>query len=285
MTTVAVIFDFDDTLMPDSTTALLEAKGIDAKTFWSKTVKGFVDQGYDTSLAWLNPFIDLVGDGKPLGKLTLADLEAFGATLGPEFYPGLSTLLPALRKLGIEVGVPVEFYVISGGLQELIDATPLVRKFFRAVYASQLGVDAAGLIRRIKRSINFTEKTRFLFEINKGIRPEQTRTKPYLVNLDVPEVKRPVPFRHMIYVGDGLTDIPCFSLVKKLGGSTFGVFDPQKEGSAKRALQEFLKTDRVLSVHKPRYRKTDELGSLLRTAVAAACSRVKLEQQEATPFA
>jgi hypothetical protein len=108
-----------------------------------------------------------------------------------------------------------------------------------------------------------------------------THRNPLLVNKDVPESHRRVPFRNIIYIGDGLTDIPCFSLVKKNGGTTFGVFQPEQEHSVKRALLEFLKTDRVVSCHAPRYRKSDELGSLLRAAVLQRCQAIEFERQGA----
>src|SRR5947207_2162139 len=76
----------------------------------------------------------------------------------------------------------------------------------------------------IKRAVTFTEKTRFLFEIQKGITPQQTAKDPYLVNKDVPATDRRVPFSNMIYVGDGLTDIPCFSLIGHNRGRAFAVF-------------------------------------------------------------
>ncbi len=133
----------------------------------------------------------------------------------------------------------------------------------------------------MKRCVTFTEKTRFLFEINKGLDPRKTHRNPFLVNRDIPTEKRRVPFKNMIYIGDGLTDIPCFSLVKKQGGTAFGVFNPGEKKSAKRALLEFLKPDRVISMHAPRYRAKDELGSLLRAAVATRCSKISLEHREA----
>ena len=108
----------------------------------------------------------------------------------------------------------------------------------------------------------------------------QTLKNPYLVNKDVSNDKRPIPFKNMIYVGDGLTGIPCFSLLKKEGGTAFGVFNPTEESSAKRAFLEFLKTGRVISIHAPKYRRTDELGSLIRAAVSTRCSRIKMEEQE-----
>jgi hypothetical protein len=86
----------------------------------------------------------------------------------------------------------------------------------------------------------------------------------------------------MIYVGDGLTDIPCFSLLKNLGGTPFGVFKPDKE-SAKRALLEFLTPHRVVSMHTPKYGKRDDFGLMLRAAVTARCTQIELERGQAEP--
>lgn len=84
----------------------------------------------------------------------------------------------------------------------------------------------------------------------------------------------------MIYVGDGLTDIPCFSLLKASGGLGFGVFDPKQEKKAKTALEEFLQTDRVISMHAPNYQKESDLGAILRAAVANRCSAIQLQREQ-----
>ena len=159
---------------------------------------------------------------------------------------------------------------------------------FSAIYASQLAGDTpSGPLKYIKRCITFTEKTRYLFEINKGVTPKDTRKNPYAVNEDVSMTKRKIPFANMVYVGDGLTDIPCFSLVSagvrgEPGGITFGVFDPREKRSAKRIFQNFLVPGRVVSANPPQYRRTDALGSLIRSAVASRCASIGIRRQTAT---
>lgn len=281
--TLALVFDFDDTLVPDSTTRLLKHYGVDTEEFWKKEVKELVTAGFDTTLAFLQLMLGKMGDGKPLGKLTNRDLRRFGATLDSEFYVGIPGLFKDLKALVRSFKtIQIEFYVISGGLREVIEGSKIIKKHFSAVYGCELAEDAeTGILRYIKRCVTFTEKTRYLFEINKGLDPTDTAKNPYLVNKDVTNEKRPIPFKNMIYVGDGLTDIPCFSLMKNMGGTAFGVFNPSEESSAKRGFLEFLKTGRVIGIHAPRYRKTDELGSLIRAAVSTRCSRLKLQEREA----
>lgn len=284
MKNIALIFDFDDTLMPDSTTELIKHYGVDPDEFWGSTVKDLLLKGYEPALAYLNKLLDYAEEGMPLASITNAGLRQFGKTLAPNFYSGLNTMLKELKDVAqnVSTDINLEFYIVSGGLQDLIEDIPLVKKYFSAVYGCQFGEHPrTGVIHQVKKCVTFTEKTRYLFEINKGISPRQVEENRYAVNKDVPVSRRRVPFKNMIYVGDGLTDIPCFSLVKRMNGMAFGVFNPAEAKSAKRALLEFLSTDRVISMHAPRYRRTDELGALLRAAVATVAQRVHLERSEA----
>jgi len=254
---VALIFDFDDTLAPDSTTKLLKHHGIDTVSFWQKEHKALLAEGYDSSTAWLKLFLGLIGPDKPLGNLTNKKLREFGASLDGDFYAGLPGFFDDVREKITAHGfknIEIEFYIISGGLYEVLMGSSVVRKYFKAVYGCHLGADTPdGVLKYVKRVINFTEKTRYIFEIQKGIKPEDTWTDPNLVNKFAPGESRRIPLKNMIYVGDGLTDIPCFSLIKQNGGKSFGVFDAKSDKKAKDALEQFLQTARVLSMHSPNY--------------------------------
>jgi hypothetical protein len=270
--------------MPDSTTELIKDHGIDPQEFWGNTVRELILRGYEPALAYLNRLLENVGEDKPLGLMTNQALRDYGITLRGRFYPGVSGLFKELKEVcrAISADINLEFYIISGGLQELIEDIPLIKTNVTAIYGCQFGEDPqTGVIHQVKRCVTFTEKTRYLFEINKGISAKQVEQNKYAVNRDVPPAKRRIPFSNMIYLGDGLTDIPCFSLVKRLGGMAFGIFNPGEERAAKRALKEFLNTDRVISMHAPRYRKADELGALLRAAVSTVAQRACLSGLEA----
>ena len=284
MKTIGLVFDFDDTLVPDSFSALLRHYGLNENHFWEVAVKELVSQGFDPTLAYLTKFLSYIGPDKPMGLLSNAQLREFGATLDAHFYPGLEGFFKEVKDLvhGVSQDLQVEFYIVSGGIQDLILGSSLVAKNFTGVYGCRLADDpVSGALSAIKRCVTFTEKTRYLFEINKGIQPQDSERDPYIVNKNIPTAKRRVPFKNMIYVGDGLTDIPCFSMLKKHGGMSFGIFDPARENSARRALTEFLHTNRVVSMHAPRYNRTDELGSLLRAAVMTCASNIKLLESQA----
>jgi len=97
---IACIFDFDDTLGPDSTSMFLASRGIDTGSFWTVDVRARVDDGWDPSLAWLELLLDRSGDGRPLGPLSNADLRKFGRqTLDANLFQGVEGLFTDLREI------------------------------------------------------------------------------------------------------------------------------------------------------------------------------------------
>ncbi len=280
--TIAIIFDFDDTLLPDSTTLLLEKFGIDPREFWGKEAKELIGSGFDPPHAYLKLILEKIGEGKPFGLLTNQDLRSFGASLDSHFFPGVKTLFRDLRKIVTQSNnIQIEFYIISGGLQDVIEGNAFINGNVNGIYGCKLGGDEEdGPLKHIKRCITFTEKTRFIFEINKGLAPLNTQENPYLVNQDIPMATRRVPFKNMVYIGDGLTDIPCFSLLKNFGGISFGVFKPNTD-SAKRGLLEFLNPHRVISMYTPKYTRSSDFGIMLRAAVTTLCGRISVERGQA----
>lgn len=274
---IALAFDMDDTLAHDTSTQLVVSRGFDPDEFWGKTIREMIVSGWDPTLAYLTKIAELSGEGKPMGRLTIEELQKFGATIDSTIYPGVDGLRADLQAIAsaIDPSIVVETYVISGGIKHLLEGSALLRRNFNAIYGNEFDVDPqTGCITRLKRAITYTEKTRILFEINKGISHAQASANPYQVNGSVPEDKRAVPFSNMIYCGDGLTDIASFSLVKSRGGFTFGIFNPAKASSAQRALDEFIGGNRVTAAHAPRYGKEDELGSLLRATVTKIAKRI-----------
>jgi len=276
---IALIFDFDDTLTDDSTTRLLEAHGIDAAQFWEVN-RTLVQQDWNPTLSYLKLVLDNVGDDRPLGNLTNAKLREFGKSL--QFYPGIPGLFADLRKLVKDYRLSnpaIEFYVVSGGLEEIVRGSKIA-DYFSGIWGCRFAEGDSGAIQHLTNVISFTEKTKCLFEINKGI-VGRTGPNAYLVNEFVAEENRRIPFRNMIYVGDGLTDVPCFSLIAKNGGMGFGVFDPKKKDSPKKAFEQLVTPTRVKTMNAPKYRNGDELGALLRAAVAQKCNELEIRTQSA----
>lgn len=270
---IAVVFDFDHTLTDDSTEAFLKSRGIVPKDFWDSTVGNMVADGWDPSLAWTSAFCDLVGKSGPFGMLSEDDLREFGSTI--EFYPGVEELFPELRAIGNsypELNCEVEIYIISGGIEPLLRGTSISEKV-DGIRACTFAVSKTGVIKRPKRVVTFTEKTRFLFEISKGL----LRTKqsdPYAVNRAIENSNLRVPMENMIYVGDGLTDVPAFSVVKQRGGVAFAVVNPADKPRRTKAWRKLMQPRRVTNVFEPRYAREDMLGAFLREGVHQMCQRM-----------
>src|SRR5579883_2300070 len=150
---IAVVFDFDDTLSDDSTTKLLEASGVDAVDFWQNRNKKLVDEGWNPTLSYLKLILDNVGDGKPLGKLSNAALREFGATL--QFYDGIPEVFEDLHRITAtheKMSNPaIEFYIITGGLEEVIKGTRIY-PHFRRVWGCQFA-EEGGVIKHIKSTV------------------------------------------------------------------------------------------------------------------------------------
>jgi phosphoserine phosphatase len=262
--TIAVVFDFDDTLTDDSTTKLLEAYGIDPVDFWQNKNNKLVIDGWNPTLSYLHVLLDNVGEGKPLKNLSNNDLRQFGARL--DFYEGIPAVFDELRTLvqGHTISHPsIEFYIVSGGLEEVIKGSKIAHHF-SGIWGCQFA-EEDGVIAHVKRAISFTEKTKYLFEINKGVNLQPSG--PYAVNEYVAHEDRRIPLKNMIYLGDGLTDVPCFSLLRVFGGTSFGIFDPRKEGDPKKGWEKFIVPHRVDTLNSPKYGSLDDLGALLRAAV------------------
>lgn len=272
---IAIVTDFDDTLTDDSTTRLLHHYGVDADDFWQRRVGNYVNGGADPTIGFLQAVLDLTAKGQPLSKLNNAALRAEGRAI--DFYRGFPQVIADLRAITEEFtgSNPVlEFYVISGGFEELVLGSPIA-PFLTHCWGCRFIEDSGGkVVARIQNVIDFTAKTRCLFEINKGI-AKLSRKNPFLVNEVVPDAARRVPFSNMIYLGDGLTDVVAFSLVQSRGGTAFAICNPDSPISAKRIWWKFMKRQRTAAAYTPRYLAADDLGKFLRLAVRQICERLE----------
>jgi hypothetical protein len=214
-------------------------------------------------------------------------LRAFGSSVVP--YPGLEGFLEDIpwfvgsRKPWTDAGIVVEFYIVSGGLEEIINAVPFRAQFTDAWGSAFYADPQTDQITFPRNVISFTEKTRYLFQINKGVTGPASREKPDEVNQEMAIDSRPVPFSHMIYIGDGLTDIPCFSLVEGggregRGGRTFGIIHPEHPNQTRRKkiAWNLMSTRRTHGLYSPDYRTGSDLRYMLELAIENICDDVVL---------
>ena len=140
-----------------------------------------------------------------------------------------------INSYGKGIGLNVKHYINSSGLKEMIEGTPIAKKF-ESIYACSFLYDVDGVAYWPAVAVDYTTKTQFLFKINKGIREISDNRR---INEYVPREERPMPFERMIYFGDGETDVPCMSVVKDQGGHSIAVYgQPRKKATALRLIKE-----------------------------------------------
>lgn len=271
--TIAVVFDFDDTLGPDSTSGLLQQLGVDVQRFWKEEVQNLLDDDWDPVPAYLTKMMELAREGR-IPQLTLARFQEWGQRL--PLYPGVTDVFNRLRQhaRAINPRVSIEFYLISSGIEEILRATPVAGEF-HDIWACQFAYSDSGAASQLKKIVSFTDKTRYIFQIQKGIFGRGVRSRPFEVNRKVPERDLRVPLNQMIFVGDGYTDIPCFSLIRKGGGIAIGVYDRDHREKWGRAWG-FIEDGRVSNLAPADFSERSALSDSLHMAIESMAGRIAL---------
>ncbi len=274
--TIAIVYDYDQTLSPGymQDEVVFPAFGIKGENFWRRCSELVRDGGYDNELAYMKVLLDQLGMDRPTNE----ELGKLGAKLN--FYKGIPEMFEEFRVGLLKAehmahGIRVEHYIISSGMKALIDGSRLA-PFVRAIFGCEFAEDEQGRITFPKRVISHTQKTQYLFRINKGLLDMSQD-----VNDHMDAAIRPIPFGNMIYVGDGPTDVPCFTVMKKNGGQAIAVYnpdDPARRGF-KKCYQLSTHADRVKHIAPADYRKNTHLRMLLEQMVEETADRI-VEQRK-----
>jgi len=270
-TTIAIIYDYDQTLSPIymQDEVVFPAFGIDALLFWKRCNEMVRDEGYDNELAYMKVLLDCLEMDRP----TNTRLRELGADLS--FYKGLPEMFEEFRKdllqpVHIGAGITVEHYIVSSGLKSLLEGCRLA-PYIRKIFGCEFAVDSQDRITFPKRVISHTQKTQFLFRINKGMLEMHQD-----VNDHMPSELRPIPFQNMIYIGDGPTDVPCFTLMRRNGGQAIAVYNPDdpSRASFKKCFQLCTHADRVRNIAPSDFRRGSHLRLLLEEMVREIADRI-----------
>lgn len=256
---VAICYDFDKTLTPDDMQAqgFIQSVGYDVKEFWQEVNAMASIHGMDTNLAYMYKMVVEASQHQPLTQESLRD---YGAQI--ELFDGVSTWFERISSYGQRLGIEVEHYIISSGLKEMIEGTVLGEKgVFKRIYASSFIYNDKGYAIWPAQAINYTNKTQFLYRIEKGV----LDLDDHAVNDHFEPGEERVPFSNMIYIGDSDTDIPCMRLVTKNGGHSIGVYDPNTKDKAK--VYRMLKEQRVAHFAPADYTPGSDLDVLVMTVL------------------
>ena len=218
---MAICYDFDGTLSPRCMQeySFIPHIGLNPDIFWTKSNSEAKKQKADQILAYMKQMKSESQKKKlPFDKKTLKNCGK-----AVELFAGLDTWFKRINAYGRKKGLAVEHYIISSGLREILEGTPIA-KAFKAIFASSFIYDKAGNAIWPAQVVNYTNKTQFLFRINKGCLDIADVRQ---INKRIPESEKHMPFSRMIYIGDGETDVPCMLTLKSDGGHSIAVYQPK----------------------------------------------------------
>ena len=266
---VAICYDFDKTLSPDDMQAqgFIQSVGYDVADFWKDSNGLATNNAMDQNLAYM-----YMMKAKSAGKVlfTKQQLTEYGAKV--QLFPGVDGWFERIRVYGKEKGVIVEHYIISSGLKEMIEGTSVAQAgAFECIYASSFYYDDNNVAVWPAQVVNFTNKTQFLFRIEKGVLDINNAA----VNESFSPEDVRVPFRNMVYIGDSDTDIPCMKLVNTYGGHSIGVYNGGTNDKTK--VYKMMRDGRIKYFAPADYSEGTELDALVKTIIDRTAANEALE--------
>ena len=251
---IAFLYDFDKTLcttdMEDY--AFIPSLGYTPAEFWGRANAFGWENRMDGLLAYMYTMIQECAAQNI--KLDRAFLNHCGESI--QLFPGVREWFARINAFGESLGVQVEHYVISSGLREIIEGSGIAQEF-REIYACEFYYNENGDACWPKLDVNFTNKTQFVYRFNKGIL-DVSRDKE--LNDSMPDDSKRVPFTNMIYMGDGLSDVPCMKMMRAYGGQAIAVY----QASNRQGVEKLLADGRVDFIFPADYREGMELDRTVR---------------------
>lgn len=265
-TTIALIYDFDKTLTfkDQQDYTFIPSLGMTSSEFWGESDRISKENNMDRILAYM--YLMIKQARKKDVPITREAFNKLGADV--VLLPGVKTWFKRINEFGEKNGANIEHYIISSGLKEIMEGTPIA-KYFKEIYGCEFHYNTNGNADWPTQVVNYTTKTQFLFRINKGALDVNDHTT---VNTYIPQSERKVQYRNMIYIGDGLTDVPCMTLVKERGGESIALYHGQKIDRVANLLLE----DRVGFICNANYTKDSELELLIQRVISNMVTKDKL---------
>lgn len=254
---IAFLYDFDKTLCTTDMQnyAFIPSLGMTPGDFWEKANRFGYQNRMDGILAYMLTMIrESEEKGLPFTREALVD-KGRGIVL----FPGVDDWFRRINAFGDAQGVQVEHYIISSGLREIIEGSSISGEF-KEIYASEFYYDETGRPVWPKLAVNFTAKTQFVYRINKGVLDVSNDRD---LNASMPDDSKRVPFTNMIYVGDGLSDVPCMKMMRAYGGQAIAVY---QEGN-RPGVEDLLAKGRVDYIFPANYSAGTALESTTRDII------------------
>ena len=273
---IAIAFDFDKTLIPDdSFQVLLKDCQIDVDSFYNDHLEPLFADGWDKYLAKAYCLVK-ESQQRTDNKITKTQLWELGKKL--ELYDGVTAMFDRLqqRVLDLDLDIDLEFYLITGGFVDIPRGTSIAR-YFKQMWGCEFQYNDKGEIEFLKRQMTHTEKTRYLYYLSKGIDRENEKDLIYNYQ-DLPAENIHVPLNQVIYVGDGSSDIPCFTVLNQYGGIAIGIYPQNCSADEWEHLENISSSQKLSSLVPANYQKDSPLMRSLLLAIDCIGKRIALRK-------
>ena len=264
---IAIMYDFDKTLctrdMQEYT--FFPNLGIDADKFWDEA--NFLREHYKMDQVLCYMYLMFKKTVESNRSLKRDYLNEMGRNI--ELFPGVIDWFDRITEYGRSLGVEIEHYIISAGLKEIIEGSPIGDKFKR-IYASEFFYNEDGNAMWPKLAVNYTNKTQFLMRINKGVLDISDDNR---LNDKMLENDRRISTSNMIYIGDGYTDVPCMKLTKESGGVSVAVYTDKNFTAAKKLLTD----GRINYLVKADYSEGSEMDKIMKKTIESMVINTELK--------
>lgn len=266
-TKMAIMYDFDKTLSPKDMQEfrLIESLGYDdPKKFWQKVSDKSKKYKMDSILTYMY-YMNHEAHG-----LTYESLNNEGKYI--KLFDGLDTWFDRINEYGLKHNIEVEHYIISSGIQEIIEGTSIASKF-KKIYACSYVYDENKVASWPARVVNYTTKTQYIFRIHKGILDECNDVD---LNKWTPLEEKYIAYENMVYIGDGLTDVPCMKVINQYHGNTIAVYGDDSKNK-KDLAEELVGKGRAKFMALADYRENSQIENLVKTIIDDIEVNAKLE--------
>ncbi len=271
---MAIAYDFDGTLAPGNMQEynFIPDLNMDKGEFWEEANEMAKKNDMDEVLAYMHLML-IKAKEKNISIREEAFMK-YGEKI--TFFEGVESYFGRINAYAAAKNIHLEHFIISSGLREFVKGTAIA-KHFKSIFASGFQYDESGVACWPALVVNYTNKTQFLFRINKGIYNSYDNT---LINKSMPEEDRIVPFSNLIYIGDGETDVPAMKMVNLYGGTTIAVYNPQSHAtphrpkSSKEVCLDLIRQNRADYIAPTSYAEGGELDKMLKKII----DKIAMEQ-------
>lgn len=276
LTPIAIAYDFDGTLAPGNMQqhSFIPHLGIDSNTFWREVKTLSKENDMNEILAYMQHMLKRAAEkGVPVTKRAFVE---YGK--GMPLFPGVREYFSKINEYAKSKNLVIEHYIISSGLRDILKGTSIYREF-KMVFASGYRFNENDVAEWPALAIDYTNKTQFLFRINKGIINSWDNDS---INKFMPEHERHMPFNRMIYLGDGETDIPAMKMTTYQGGKAIAVYNPEtktKSGKKSKTItQQLVVQGRANFVAPADYSEGSSLYRIIQLCIDSIAAETELRK-------